>query len=128
MTEFYTRKKIDNSRLVLQVAPDRLRHCFQALALGAALAGGGMLYAWQHFQCIELGYQIEELESEKAQATELNIQLRLEAASLRSPERIDAIARRQLGLTIPLPGQVAPVIEPGETVLAVARPVREVTP
>ncbi len=128
MTEYYTRKKIDNSRLVRQMAPERLRHCLQALALGAALAGGGMLWAWQHFQCIQLGYQIEELKSEKAQATELNVQLRLEAASLRSPERIDAIARYRLGLMGPLPGQVAPVLSAGEAVLATVRPVRDVTP
>lgn len=121
MTEFHTVKRIDNSRLVRQMAPERLRECCRMVALGGVLAAGGLLYGWQHFQCIHLGYQLEELKAERGQATELNVQLKLEAAGLRSPMRIDAIARRDLGLTMPLPGQVAPVEVPGEAVLAQAR-------
>ena len=123
MTEFHTVKRIDNSRLVRQLAPDRLRECCRLVLLGAVLAGGGLFYAWQHFQCIQLNYQLEELKAERGRAAELNVQLKLEAATLRSPMRIDVIARRQLGLTVPVPGQVAPVQEPGDAVLAQARPV-----
>ena len=46
------------------------------------------------------------MRSERAQATELNQELKLEMAGLRAPERIDMIARRQLGLTETLPSQV----------------------
>ena len=122
MTEFYTIKRIDNSRLVRQVAPDRLRECCRLVLLGGVLAAGGLFYAWQHFQCIQLSYQLEELKAERGRAAELNLQLKLESAALRSPMRIDVIARRQLGLTAPVPGQVAPVHEPGDAVLAQARP------
>ena len=123
MTEFHTIKRIDNSRLVRPVASDRLRECCRLVLLGAVLAAGGLFYAWQHFQCIQLRYQLEELKAERGRAAELNLQLKLEAAALRSPMRIDVIARRQLGLTAPVPGQVAPVQEPGDAVLAQARPV-----
>jgi hypothetical protein len=41
---------------------------------------------------------------------------------LRAPERIDMIARRQLGLTAPVPGQVAPMELPPNAVMAEARP------
>ena len=44
-----------------------------------------------------------------------------QVAGLRSPMRIDAIARRQLGLTAPVPGQVAPVQSPGGPILAQVR-------
>ena len=121
MTEFYTVKRIDNSRLVRSVAPNRLRECCRQVALGAVLAGVALLYAWQHFQCIQLRYQLEELKSERAQAAELNLRLKLEVAGLRSPMRIDAIARRQLGLSVPVPGQIAPAEGPSEAVLAQAR-------
>ena len=122
MTEFYTVKRIDNSRLLRQLAPNRFRECARVVALGGVVAAGGLLYAWQHFQSLQLGYQIEELKAERAQAAELNQQLRLEAAALSSPMRIDAIARRELGLTMPVPGQVAPVAgATGEPVLAQAR-------
>ena len=124
MTEFHTIKRIDNSRLVRQMSPDRLRECCRLVLLGAVLAAGGLFYAWQHFQCIQLNYQLEELKAERGRAAELNQQLKLEAAALRSPMRIDVIARRQLGLTAPAAaGQVAPVHEPGDAVLAQARPV-----
>jgi len=118
--EFYTVRKIDNSRLRRQVAPNRFQDYARVAALGGILASGGLLYAWQHFQCLQLGYQLEELKAEKAQGLELNQQLRLESASLSSPMRIDAIAR-QLGLTAPAPGQVAPVQAPPGAVVARAR-------
>lgn len=121
MTEFYTIKRIDNSRVVRLATGARWRECCKLAALGGLLAGGLLLYAWQHFQCLELRYTLEELKAERVQANELNLQLRLETASLRSPMRIDAIARRDLGLTVPVPGQVAPVAEPDEAVLAQAR-------
>ena len=121
MTEFYTVKPIDNSRLIRLAAPNRLSECCRLVALGAVLAAGGLLYAWQHFQCIQLGYQFEGLKAERVQAAELNQLLKLEAAALRSPMRIDAIARRELGLIAPVPGQVAAVQGPSEAVLARAR-------
>jgi cell division protein FtsL len=123
MTEFYTIKQIDNSRLVRVAAPNRLRECCRLLALGGLLAAGALFYAWQHFQCIQLRYQLEELKSERAQVAELNQQLKLEASALRSPMRIDAIARGRLGLTVPVPGQIAPMQGPSEAVLAQARAV-----
>jgi cell division protein FtsL len=121
MTEFYTVKQIDNSRVLRSTAPQRLREYCRLVALGGVLAGVALLYAWQHFQCIQLSYQLEELKAERAQAADLNQQLKLEAAGLRSPMRIDAIARNQLGLNVPVPGQVAPVEGPSEAVLAQAR-------
>jgi cell division protein FtsL len=121
MSEFYTVKHIDNSRLVRLVAPNHLRECVRVVSLGALIALGAFLYAWQHFETIQLRYQLESLRSERAQATELNQELKLEMAGLRAPERIDIIARRQLGLTAPVPGQVAPMDLPPNAVLAEAR-------
>jgi cell division protein FtsL len=121
MSEFYTVKHIDNSRLVRLVAPNHLRECARVVSLGGLIALGAFLYAWQHFETIQLRYQLESLRSERAQATELNQELKLEMAGLRAPERIDMIARRQLGLTAPVPGQVAPMDLPPNAVLAEAR-------
>lgn len=121
MTEYHTVKRIDNSRLVRPAEPARLRDFWRRLAAGAGMAGCLLFYAWQHFECIQLRYQVEQLESSRAQAAELNQQLHLEVATLRSPARVDAIARQQLGLTVPVPGQVAPAEEPSDAVLAQAR-------
>lgn len=122
MTEYYTIKRVDNSRLVRPAPPARLREFWRRVAVGAAMAGCLLFYVWQHFQCIQVRYQIEQLESQRAQAVELNQQLHLEVATLRSPMRVDAMARN-LGLTVPVPGQVTPAEGPSEAVLAQARAV-----
>jgi cell division protein FtsL len=122
MTEFFTVKQIDNSRLVRLVAPNHMRECARVVFLGGMIALCAFLYAWQHFETIQLRYQLESLRGERAQATELNQELKLEIAGLRAPERIDVIARRQLGLTAPVPGQVAPMDLPPNAVVAEARP------
>ncbi len=119
MTEFHTVKRIDNSRLRRPADPRRWLEYARLITLGGILALGGLLYVWQHFQCLQLGYRLEELKAARQQAAELNQQLRLETAALSSPMRIDAIGR-ELGLTVPVPGQVAPAEEPGEAVLAQA--------
>jgi cell division protein FtsL len=121
MTEFFTVKQIDNSRLARPVEPNRIRKCVRLVSLGGLLALFALLYAWQHFQTIQLRYQLESLRSERSQAAELNQELKLEVAGLRAPERIDVIARRQLGLTAPIPGQVAPMDLPPSAVVAEAR-------
>ena len=121
-TEFHTVKRIDNSRLARPIASDRLREMTRLIALGALLAGAVLFYAWQHFEYLQLRYRVESLKSERLQVSELNQQLKLEMAGLRAPSRIDEIARRQLRLTAPVPGQVAPLDQKVEPVVAQARP------
>jgi cell division protein FtsL len=123
MIHFHVRsKRIDNSRLVRSAAPERLREMLRLLGLGGLLAAGAFLYAWQHFQYIQLRYLQESLRAQHAQMREHNRQLSLEAAGLRAPARIDEIARQRLGLTAPAPGQLAPLEGSREPVLAGMRP------
>jgi cell division protein FtsL len=121
MTEYHTVKRIDNSRLQRPMAPARLRDLWRRLAVGAGIAALLLSYAWQHFECIQLRYNIEQLDAERARAAELNQQLHLEVATLRSPVRVDAIARNRLGLTVPVPGQVAAADWSSDAVVAEAR-------
>ena len=103
--EIYFRKTIDNSRLVKVEDPRREREMKQfgiALCLLFVLVMG---YALQHFRAIEYGYKIETLRVQRDGLAEMNRALHLEEASLRDPERIDAMARK-LGLQSPQPGQV----------------------
>jgi cell division protein FtsL len=106
VVEFYTLKKIDNSRLVRHVEPVKMRNLYKTVALGSIVALFCMLYVYQHFRCIDLGFQFEDLKAKTQQAQVLNSKLKLEIAYLRDPHRIDVIARRQLGLTQPTPNQV----------------------
>jgi cell division protein FtsL len=103
--EIYFPKAIDNSRLVKVADPRRAREMRQFTLVLVVLFALVMVYAWQHFSAVEYGYKIEALKSDRDSMAELNRALRLEQASLRDPERIDALARN-MGLQTPGPGQV----------------------
>jgi cell division protein FtsL len=120
-TQFHTVKRIDNSRLVRNVEPVRLRGFYRTAGLGAIIAACLMMYIYQHFQCIDLSFQLEDLKSRQTQSTALNSELRLEIEGLRDPRRIDVIARRQLGLTQPMPTQVQEYDAPSGAEVAAAR-------
>jgi hypothetical protein len=103
--EIYFGKTIDNSRLV---RVEDLRRELEMKQFGVALGCLFLLvmtFAWQHFRAIEYGYKIETLKMQCDGLVEQNRLLRLDEASLRDPQRIDALAR-QLGLQSPQAGQV----------------------
>jgi hypothetical protein len=124
MTEFHTVKRIDNSRIVRHVEPTKVRRLYRTVALGGVIAAFFMMYIYQHFRCIDLSFQLEDVKVRQAEAASLNSSLKLEIAGLRNPMRIDVIARRQLGLTQPLPTQVQEYEAPAGAEVAAARYVR----
>ncbi len=103
--EVYFTQAIDNSRLVKVADVKRRREMAQFAIALVVLFAFVMVYAWQHFSAIEYGYKIEAAKTQREALSEGNRELRLELASLRDPERIDAIARK-LGLQTPQVGQV----------------------
>jgi len=106
MREFRTVKRIDNSRLVRHVEPAKQKNLLKTAGLGGVVAVFFLFYIFQHFRCIDLSFALEDLKAQQVRAAALNSELKLEIANLRDPMRIDVIARRQLGLTQPLPMQV----------------------
>jgi cell division protein FtsL len=105
-TEFHTVKRLDNTRLVRNVEPAKLRNLYRTLGLGSVITAFFLLYIYQHFKCIDLSFQLEAARTSRVEAAAQNSSLKLEIASLSNPKRIDVIARRQLGLTETLPSQV----------------------
>jgi cell division protein FtsL len=103
--EVFFAKHIDNSRIVKADDPERRREMRTFTATMSILFVLVMVYVWQHFSAIEVGYQIEAQKRHVEQLREDNRQLRLSEAQLSDPGRIDQIAR-QLGLDAPQPGQV----------------------
>src|SRR5271154_5719503 len=103
--EIYFGKAIDNSRLVKVEDPKRSREMRQfGIALGCLFLLV-MTYTWQHFKAIEYGYKVESFKTQRDSLIEVNRALRLEEASLSSPERIDRLAR-EYGMQPPHAGQV----------------------
>jgi cell division protein FtsL len=91
---------------VRHVEPAKMRGLYKTAALGGIVAIFFMLYIHQHFRCIDLSFQLEEMKAKQQSAQAYNGQLKLEIATLRDPRRIDLLARHQLGLTQPIPSQV----------------------
>jgi cell division protein FtsL len=123
--EVFFVKKFDNSRLVKAADPVRVKEMRTFACAMAILFGLIMTYGWQHLSSIEYGYRIESEKQQVNQLEEQNRQLRLTEAQLGDPARIDQMAR-QLGLTVPHPGQVVRPemqIDPNAPVLAEATPV-----
>ena len=103
--EIYFGKAIDNSRLVKVEDPKRSREMKQFGIALSCLFLLVMTYTWQHFKAIEYGYKVESLKAQRDSLLEVNRALRLEEASLSSPERIDKLAR-EYGMQPPEAGQV----------------------
>ncbi len=104
--EIYFVKHIDNSRLQREVNHEKRRECFSLLAVGALAFLFIMLFAWQHFECVRYGYLIQQLKQEQAEKVEQNHALKVQFASLSDPQRIDILARSELGLAPPQPNQI----------------------
>ncbi len=71
-----------------------LRRGLAVLAIVAAL----LLYVGGKVRIVQLGYQLEALEKEKGELERENRALRIEAASLSSPARIEELALKRLGM------------------------------
>jgi len=121
MREFRTVKRIDNSRLVRHAEPAKQKNLYKTAGLGGIVAVFFLLYIFQHFRCIDLSFELEALRAQQNRATALNSELKLEIANLRDPMRIDVIARKQLGLTQPLPMQVREYDAPSGLQVAAVR-------
>ena len=118
--EMFFAKHIDNSRIVKEDDPERRREMRSftiAMTLFFLLT---MVYVWQHFSAIEVGYRVEAQKTQVEQLQEKNRQLELSEAQLSDPGRIDKISK-QLGLAAPLPGQVVRPDGMGNTTAVMAQ-------
>jgi cell division protein FtsL len=86
----------------------------------AAVAGVFFFYLWTRVQIINIGYESQRLQSTEDSLRRTERNLALEEQTLKNPERIDAIARNELGMLPLRPDQVIPaglhVEEPGTAV------------
>ena len=67
--------------------------------------GSGIGYVWSNFEGTQIGYDVSRLNHEEIRLRELNKKLRLELATLKSPQYLEGAARA-LGLKAPGPEQI----------------------
>jgi cell division protein FtsL len=75
----------------------------------AVLLAVSLFFVWSRVQVITLEYEISQLEGQLRGLQQETSNLRLEAASLGSPERIERVAREELRLRLPTADQVTTV-------------------
>ncbi|MDY6854336.1 MAG: cell division protein FtsL [Thermodesulfobacteriota bacterium] len=61
---------------------------------------------WSHIQVINLGYEISQANTKSKELLQLNKKLKLEIATLTSPNRVEGIAKSKLRLISPKPDQL----------------------
>jgi cell division protein FtsL len=99
--EYAVRKDVRNNPIVREVDAERQAEMWKSLALAALLVLAVMFWTWQHFELLRHGYRLEALQKEQAVEEDVARHLRLEIETLRSPKRIESIARDQLKLVTP---------------------------
>ena len=99
--EYAIKKDVRNNPIVREVDEARQRELWKTVGVAGFLVLVLLFSAWQHFELLRHGYQIEQLERERSTEAELGRQLRLEVETLRSPGRIERLATKQLHLVAP---------------------------
>lgn len=122
--EYAIKKDVRNNPIVREVDEAQKRELWRSVGIGVFLVAVLLFSAWQHFELLRHGYQIERMQREKAAEEDVNRHLRLEIESLREPARIERIAREKLQLVEPSAGEaivierVAPAAPPDSSVVA----------
>jgi len=99
--EYAIKKDIRNNPIIREVDATRQRELWRSMAIAVLLVAVLLFSAWQHFELLQHGYRIEEMQQARARELEINRYLRLEIETLRSPQRIERIATEQLNLVAP---------------------------
>ncbi len=122
--EYAIKKDVRNNPIVREVDEARQRQLWRSVAIGGLLVAVALFSAWQHFELLRHGYQIQELQDARAAEEEVHRHLVLEIETLRSPARIERIATRDLHMVAPAKGQaivierVTPAAPPEKSVVA----------
>ena len=95
-----------NARLVREKDRARARELRTLVLYGAAIVVPLLAYVWQRVDFIRMSYKVEALSRQRQDLQEMNKELRVECSLLLAPDRIEQMARRQLGLVEPAPADV----------------------
>jgi cell division protein FtsL len=99
--EYAIRKDVRNNPIVREVDEEKQRELWKSVGIAGFLVIVLLFSAWQHFELLRHGYEVEELQRQRASEEETTRRLRLEIETLKSPKRIETLATRQLHLVAP---------------------------
>ena len=122
--EYAIKKDVRNNPIVREVDEARQRQLWGSVATGGVLVAVVLFSAWQRFELLGHGYQLQRMQQERAAEVEINRHLRLEIETLQSPSRIEQIALKELHLVAPTRDQaivierVTPSAPPEKSIVA----------
>jgi cell division protein FtsL len=104
--EVHFEKRFNNAAVIRDVDVQQQREYVLLTLLAACFVLGLLFYGWQQYRWIQAGYAIEAAQKRQDELKESNGQLTLERDSLATLQRIDSIARHDLGMVAAVPGQL----------------------
>jgi cell division protein FtsL len=99
--EYAIKKDVRNNPVVREIDQTRQRELWKSVSIAALLVLALLFSAWQHFELLRHGYEIEEMQRQKASEEETARRLRLEIETLKSPKRVESLASTRLHLVAP---------------------------
>jgi len=82
------------------------RRLLRASLFGLGLIATLWVHVWLRLQVVQMGYVLSTVSKLQSRLEQENRELKVEWATLTSPERLEALARARLGLLPPEKGQV----------------------
>jgi cell division protein FtsL len=125
--EYAIKKDVRNNPIVREVDERRIREQWRFLAIGGLSVSVLLFSGWQRVELLQHGYRVEQMQRQRAEEEAVNRHLRLEIETLKSPQRIEALATEQLHLVAPETGaaviieRVVPPDPPPQSIVASAQ-------
>src|SRR5262245_49242654 len=99
--EYAIKKDVRNNPIVREVDEARQRDLWRSLAVAGVFVVMLLFWAVQQFELLRHGYELEELQRQRAAEEEVARHLRLEIETLKAPRRIEELATGRLHLVTP---------------------------
>ncbi|MGH7853837.1 MAG: cell division protein FtsL [Candidatus Binatia bacterium] len=84
----------------------RRKSVFLIVVLAVGLISLVWLHVWLRLQVVHMGYVLSTTSKLRSRLEQENRELKIELATMTSPDRLESLARRRLGLKQPEKGQV----------------------
>ena len=108
--EYAIKKDVRNNPIVREIDARQRQEYVRTGVVWVLIVGMTLFAAWQHFEILRHGFQIEKLQHERVEEELVNRRLRLMVETLTAPERIERIATTELHMVVP-PANATLVIE-----------------
>ena len=97
----------------------RVRHAFLALwtLTIAASASAFVVHLALRGKTVQLGYELGRARQDQARLREVQRVLEVEAASYKTPERVEIVARTLLGMESPTQDRIVPIARASRTLV-----------